>query len=349
MIPLVRPLFPSSEAIEHYFKQSRNLSVYSNFGPCHEMLVARLKEKLKTNALPVVSGTAALQVAVATHFKRGSKIAVPDFTHIGTLQAVTQAGCEPVLFPVSRHTWTLDVNSLREHADKVDGVIVVSPFGYQVEVPIYDDICKQEKKILIYDFAGSWGNHPDTKNTVCYSFHATKNFSCGEGGLVCFSKRPDFQEARRLINFDTLGDRTIGSEWGFNFKIDELKCAVILAQLDQDHLVLKRIFHKKAAIDIYQKELREICISHDLHKEGAPSLAVLAGMKCYEIERGSSLYRFVCKPYYPLLSHMAALVDIPRVGTSAPYFQTCLALPSDVTPDEAVEISKSIKRILKTL
>lgn len=347
MIPLIRPHFPEMSRVQGYFKRSQDAGILSNFGPCFESLVGRLKDRMKVNALPVATGTAAIQIAVQTHFKRGSKIAIPDFTHIATLQAVVAAGCEPVLFPVSRLTWTMDVNRLKEKIREVDGVIVVSPFGYSVDFEIYDEICHGAKTIVLYDLAGGWGLNPNTKNTVCYSLHATKNFSCGEGGLVCFSRRPDFLEARRLINFDIMLDRSINSQWGNNLKMDELKCAVVLAHLDEESLIDQRINQKKAVLDVYHRELRDICIPHDLHVGAAPSLCVVAGMKVQQMEKNCINQRFVCKGYYPLLSHVDALDDIQCMGKSAPFFETCLALPSDVSFDEALDVSKGIKRILK--
>ncbi len=345
-IPLVRPVFPAFNAIQLHFKKSKAANTLSNFGPCFDQVVGRLSQFIPGHSLPVATGTAAIQIAVQTHFRRGSKIAIPDYTHIGTLQAVTAAGCEPVLFPCDRDTWTLDTQVLNEHIREMDGVIVVSPFGYQVDFAKYDEIAYSAKRILIYDLAGGWGMNPETHNTVCYSLHATKNFSCGEGGIVCFNKRPDFMEGKRLINFDILPDRSVASPWGTNLKLDELKLAVILAHLDDVEKLTFRTLQKKATLDVYHRELESVCIPHELHRHGAPSLCVLGGMKAMELEAACKVEGFMCKQYYPLLSQMP-LLNIAYVEKSSPFFQTCLALPSDVTFDEAVEVSVRVKRILK--
>lgn len=348
MIPLVRPLFPPIEDISKFFSQSLETGLLSNFGPCYDMLVNRLKIRTGMYTLPVATGTAAIQLAIQTHFNRGARIAIPDYTHIGTLQAVIAAGCIPVMFPVERHTWTLDLNAVQQDIRSLEGCVVVSPFGYGVNTERYDTFAKENKKILIYDFAGAWGTPVRTHHTVCYSLHATKNFSCGEGGLILFHRKVDFHEARRLSNFDTLPDRTVNSEFGSNLKMDEMKCAVVLAHLEREDRILSRIQAKRDLLRLYQSELKALCLHDPPWVGGAPSLCVLGGMKADLIEERSSVQGFVAKKYYPLLSHMQGLEDIERQGCSGPYFQTCLALPSDATVEEAERVVQAVKRILKT-
>lgn len=347
MIPLVRPVLPHLAEVHSFFAKSIESGQLSNFGPCYEMLLTRLKIRTGMYALPVSTGTAAIQIAIQTHFNRGARIAIPDYTHVGTLQAVVAAGCIPVLFPVDRFTWTLDLNAVHKDMRSLDGIISVSPFGYTVDIPQYDEYAKKNKKILIYDFAGGWGLPVKTLNTVCYSLHATKNFSCGEGGIVCFQRKTDFLEAKRLTNFDTLPDRTVNSQYGNNLKPDELKCAIVLAHLNAENEVLIRGDKKKHLIQFYQSELRDLCVPHDLASRGAPSLCVLGGMNAELIEAKCSQHGFMAKRYYPLLSEMGGLEEIERHGSSGPFFRTCLALPSDVSLNEAVQVVQAVKRILK--
>jgi dTDP-4-amino-4,6-dideoxygalactose transaminase len=348
MIPLVKPIFPSFEEIDKFYSKSLEVGLLSNWGPCFESLVNRLKMRTGMYTLPVATGTAAIQIAIQTHFNRGARIAIPDYTHVGTLQAVIAAGCIPVLFPVERHTWTLDLNAVHKDMRNLDGLIVVSPFGYGVNMEKYEDFAKAEKKILVYDFAGAWGMKVKTSHTVCYSLHATKNFSCGEGGLVLFNRKIDYQEAKRLSNFDTLPDRTVNSQYGNNLKMDELKCAIVLAHLDMENRILARINQKRALIQLYQDELREHCVPHNLYLGGAPSMCVLGGMKASLLESKASVQGFIAKTYYPLLSSMEGLEDVERHGSSGPFFETCLALPSDATFDDAAQVIQAVKRILKS-
>lgn len=348
MIPLIRPIFPAWSEIEPFFKKSLNTGQLANFGVCFQEVVSELKRMTDRYCLPVANGTCAIQLAIQTVFPRGARIALPDYTHVGTLQAIVAAGCIPVLFPVTRDLWTISGELLELHKDEFDGFIVVSPFGYRVDFLYYDFLADQLKKPVIYDLAGAWGIKAKTKNPVTYSLHATKNFSCGEGGLVCFQDQEQWETARRFSNFETLPDRTVDNVYGNNLKVDELKCAVILAFLKNHHVILNRIEHKKMLVHYYQDLLKDVCIPHNLiHENSAPSLCVLAGFKAKKLEELGPSKGVIMKQYYPLLTEMAGLSRIARVGASGPFFSTCVALPSDEGIDEANKVVEVIRKLNK--
>lgn len=345
MIPLVRPLFPSREDIWKYFDPALASGQISNMGVCYTELTKQLSEFTRRHALPVVNGTVAIQVAVQQHFPRGSHILVPDYTHIGTLQAVIGAGCNPVLAPVSSQTWTLDPKALDEALGRAAGAIVVSPFGYPVDFAMYDAIAKKHKKPLVYDLAGAWGMNIGTKHTACMSLHATKNFSCGEGGVVLFSRKGQYLDSKRRANFETYPDRSIASPYGGNWKPDELKCAVALAHLENHDKILARASFKKNLALRYAADLHAYVPTLT---NSAPSLCVVQGLPAKLIEKECHRHGFVAKQYYPLLSGMRGLKDVPSLMPSAPRMENCLALPSDVTWEEADQVIVAVKRILRS-
>lgn len=347
MIPLIRPQFPEMRDIERHFSKSRKVGSFSNFGPCFFEAVKKLHEITGRYDLPCATGTAAIQVCAQITFKRGSRILIPDFTHIGTLNAILAAGCLPVLYEVSRDTWTLR-NLFHNFKKEFDGFVVVSPFGYGVDFDFYDGLSDLIKKPVIYDLAGGWGMKVSTRNPVAYSLHATKNFSCGEGGIASFRSPGRFDDARALLSFDYGSTREPMSPWGNNLKPDELKCAIILAHLDNQERITHRAETKRQLINFYQTELENFCIPHSLHEQNAaPSMCVLGGMRAWEIEAISKYHEFESRKYYPLLTEFEGLKSIERIGTSSPFFRTCIALPSDVTRAEAEKVVRGIRKIYR--
>lgn len=351
MQPLVKPVFPDMLKVSAHFQKSLDSGQISNFGHCFNEACKRLDDINGRFNLLCATGTAAIQLAVQATFKRGDRILMPDFTHVGTLQAVLAAGCEPVLVPVSRATWVLNESFIHcVPDDQYEGFIVVSPFGYRVNFESFDILSEAIDKPVIYDLAGAWGMAVDTLNPVCFSLHGTKNFSCGEGGIVSFTSAIAAQETKRMMNFGTLPDRTVETPYANNLKPDELKCAVVLAHLDDHEAVISRITRKRMLIDYYQMALGEVCIQHNLHHgNAAPSLCVLAGLPAEHIEQQAIECGFVAKLYYPLLTHMAGLETVKRFGASSPYFRTCLALPSDVDDEGAEFVVKRLKGLLRVL
>ena len=347
MIPLVKPLFPNLRAIEKHLAPAWKERQFSNFGPVFKKVTQALSSVMNGHALPVTSGTTAIQVALTALGMRGKRVALPDYTHSGTLLAIIQAGAIPVLFAVEESTWTLSIDELRANTSKYDAVIVVSPFGYFVNTDHWEAFSKETQKPIVYDFAGAFGFFPTTKNMRCYSFHSTKNFGVGEGGCVVTPTQELWETCRRITNFETLPDRNVASIDGINGKVDELKCASILSMLEDDQLqkVWNRILNKRALLRFYGDSLRG---SHVPIGPKKPSLCVLGELPAEEIERQGTNAGIVCKRYYPLLTRMPGLESaVEVVSESSDDMLNCVALPSDVTVGEAYRVVDFVKSVLK--
>lgn len=232
--PLVRPDFPSSEQIEQYFAIARRAGLFSNRGLVYNLACDKLS-RIYNNSNPVLvnNGTTAIQVALMTTLPRGSRVALPTFTFTATLNAVVAAGMIPVLFDVNAVTWQTSMYLLNEHADKYDAFIVVSPFGYAVDVKEYDKLAEELGKPVVYDFAPAWGHPISSVNPTTFSFHATKTLPIGEGGVVMFPNKHQKANAEALINFNFNQFSQPMNEYGFNGKMDELHASVLCAQLDR--------------------------------------------------------------------------------------------------------------------
>lgn len=353
MIPLVRPLVANQKLAEEYLTQSRRRGVYSNFGPNHERLAARLKRLTRAlEVLPVSSGTDAIEVALRVCMSRGARVVVPDFTHIGTLSAVCRAGMKPVLAGVDDSTWTLRPSEILDAHAKglVDGAVVVSPFGYSIDESAWREVANQGVP-LVFDFAGAFGYFPRLDDPIVYSFHATKNFGVGEGGAIAFSSQDQYERARRLINFDTLPDRTIASLDGGNMKMGEIIASYLLATISMPQkdptrsLVFERIARKLSALELYAKMIPGAYLPIG---PKSPSLCVLGNLPAQALEDASEELGIVCKRYYPLLSRMPGLSSVGRLSVSSDAMTTCCALPSDVDARELAVVIETVSSFIES-
>jgi dTDP-4-amino-4,6-dideoxygalactose transaminase len=349
MIPLIRPQLPSIAEAQYFFAASQKAGVYSNFGPCHEGAVQRLSDIMQANTLPVTNGTAAIEVALLSiGLPKAARVLVPDFTHVGTLLAVTKAGFTPVLARVHRKSWVLDIDETVDAWIRgvIDAVVVVNPFGYGVDLAGWEQAAHKHKIPLVYDFAAAWGWFPSVQNPVAYSFHATKNMAIGEGGCVVFPDETSYGIGRRLVNFDTLLTRDIGSTDGYNYKMDELRCAMLLAALSRGHqqIVDARITRKRRILDTYMTFLKDCHAPTGRFTK--PSLCVLGGLPARELEAAGPTVGMVFRRYYPLLSRMTSLETIERISVSPDYMESCCALPADVELKEAFEVVNVLKKFI---
>ena len=346
MIPLLRPYFPSLSEVEKLFSVCHEHNVYSNFGKLFYDSVEKLSVLMKGEALPTTSGTTAIHAALSTMNAKGKRVALPDYTHSGTLLAVIAAQAIPVLFPVDKN-WVISIKELKKHWTEWDMAIVVSPFGYDVDVMEFETLSVELKKPLVYDFAGSFGRFPDTINPRCYSFHATKNFSVGEGGCVVLPDLKMWKRAQQIINFYTNPeDRSILDDTGGNLKVDELRCALILQMLEKKNLdkVFDRIENKNALVEFYEDRLNATTPSGQKYT----SLCVVKLPKSRGFEKKLLKMGIQAKSYYPLLSSMPGLAHIDRVGFSDDSMRDCIALPSDVSMSEAMQVVEAVEEISKT-
>lgn len=330
MIPLVRPKLPDLLTVMTYMQKPIATGQVTNFGELFWEVVDKLHQMTDRWCLPVINGTAAIQIALQVVERPSRNVVLPDFTHVGTLCAVIAARMNPILTSVSRETWTLDLNTI--NGTKANTMIVVSPFGYGVDFSVYDRFADSKDLDIVYDLAGGWGlDVGDTPHPCCYSFHATKNFAIGEGGLISFKERHQFDRARKLTNFSIEPDGTIGCCRGGNYKLDEMRCAMILANLLHDPMKRERSFQKKIVLGRYYSELKEYIERPPIG--GAPSMAVLPGVP--SLEDKAAQYGIQMKRYYPLLSSQSWAGNFGRLAVSdRGYFKSCMAVPSDVSDDE---------------
>lgn len=347
VIPLMRPLIPHPNEWLPLYQKSQDAGHYANFGPCFWDAKKAL-EDYGENFLPVSNGTVAVQIAAQVMFPYRSVVAMPDFTCAATANALIKAGMKPLLAPVRQDTWHLDPNVLWKNRGSFNAICVVSPFGYRMDWNLYNQLAEDLNVPLIYDCAGAWGQTPDTRWPVTYSFHATKNLAIGEGGAIRFHDWEHWNRAKKLITFDFNAERESQSPAGCNGKLDEIHCAMITAHLGRSARLTQLIARKTEAIDCYQDQLRNFIVPNEMHKFGSPSLCVLSISKSEKLETEGEKCGIQFKKYYhPMIHKMKGFQKIPRIGQSHQMFEDCLALPGVVSDDEFDRVIEFIKRTQK--
>lgn len=145
-----------------------------------------------SNVLCTSSCTTAIQLLVmAAGIGPGSRVAVPTWTYPATALPAIQAGAEIVLVDCQPETLSIDVDSLdRAIGTGVDLVIPVHFAGVPVDEPFWD-LCTSADVDVIEDAAHAFGasdEHGKIRGArsrgAAFSFHATKNLTCAEGGAI---------------------------------------------------------------------------------------------------------------------------------------------------------------------
>ena len=225
------------------------------------------------HAVSFSSCTTALHLAlVGLGVRPGDEVLVSDFTFPATGNAVMHAGATPVFVDVQPDTFNMDPSDLRRKiTKKTKAVIAVHAFGNPADMGAIRTIARNAGLVLIEDAAcahgavldgkkvGSWGD------AACFSFHARKNITTGEGGMVTTDDGSLAAHVRKLASHGMQGawerQKQTGfevptfNELGYNYRLSDIASAVGIAQLAKlDALIAKRT-HLARRYDALLKEL----------------------------------------------------------------------------------------------
>lgn len=237
-IRLLVPDMPDHIEVLPYLRQIDAARWYTNFGP----LVSRFEDQLGPllghpvpHRCSVANCTLGLELAFsALGLPRGAKVLLPALTFVATATAVLRAGLTPVIADVDAQSWLLSTDTAREivRKQKIACVMPVATYGCPVPLKAWDDFVADTGIPVLIDAAGAFGNQLVGENTsVVYSFHATKTFGIGEGGVVCSQNKPVIAALRQLSNFGIDLATGLAMGPGSNAKLSEYHAAVGLAAL----------------------------------------------------------------------------------------------------------------------
>lgn len=147
------------------------------------------------HVLLTTSCTHALELACAmVDGSLGDEILVPSFTFTSSATAIIQAGFVPVFVDVDPSTMNIDpADVMKAITTRTRAIMVVHYAGVACDMAALRAICDEHGLLLIEDaahaFGGRWNDLAlgTLGNMAAYSFHATKNITCGEGGAFLTS------------------------------------------------------------------------------------------------------------------------------------------------------------------
>lgn len=189
------------------------------------------------HAVAVANGTVALVAALEAYgIGPGDEVVVPAFTFLATATAVLAVGATPVVVDIDPDTYCLDPHAAAAAVGaRTAALLPVHLFGQIADMPALQDLATRAGLLIVEDaaqahgatldgkFAGAWG-------TACFSFHATKNITTGEGGMVCTNDDAIAERLRQLRNHGRGGDDLV-EVLGGNLRLSEIAAALGIVQL----------------------------------------------------------------------------------------------------------------------
>lgn len=198
----------------------------------------------------VNSGEAALLLSLrAIGLPPGAEVIVPAYTFVATATAVLQAGGIPVFADVDPHSWCLDPEAAEALVSPATAAIMPVHFGgLPADMGPILELAADHGLAVIEDAAQAWGARYRGRavgaigNSGAFSFHASKNLTAGEGGIVLTNEAELAARCRSLSDCGRAASdhRYTHRLVGGNYRMTEFQGAVLCTQLDRYPQLLER-------------------------------------------------------------------------------------------------------------
>jgi len=203
------------------------------------------------HALGLTSCTGGLHISLlALGVGEGDEVITTPMTFIATATAVIEAGATPVFVDVEPDTGLLDPTRVEDAiTPRTRAIVPVHLYGQMCDMRALRDIANRRGLFIVEDAAHCVEGTRDgvrpglLGDTACFSFYATKNLTCGEGGAVVCND-DGLLEKLRLLRLHgmtkTAADRAREGyqHWdmvslGWKYNMDNIQAALLLPQLDR--------------------------------------------------------------------------------------------------------------------
>ena len=240
--------------------------------------VAKLEQKLATylgrkHVLAVNSCTAALHLSLlGLGIGPGDEVITTPMTFIATATSILEAGARPVFVDVEPDTGNLDA-ALIEAAitPRTKAIMPVHLYGLMCDMQSLRSVADRHGLKIVEDSAHCIEAKRDgvgpgeLGDTACFSFYATKNLTCGEGGALA-TDNTELYERLKLLHLHgmtkTAYDRSREGylHWdmvvlGWKYNMSNIEAALLLPQferigrkLDQRTALARRYDERLAAV-----------------------------------------------------------------------------------------------------
>ena len=250
MIPLAKPSLSEREAaLVLDTLRSARLAL----GPRLPEFESALAQRLGVSHLSAVSsGTAGLHLAVrAAGVEAGDEVITTPFSFVASANCVLYEHATPVFCDIDPRTLNIEPAAAEAAVStRTTGLLPVHIFGYPADMPGFERLAAERGLWIVEDTCEALGaTHADglqvgaRGNLAVFGFYPNKQLTTGEGGaVVC----PD-EATKQRIDSERNQGRAPDMGWldhdrlGFNYRLDDLSCALGIAQLERlDELLAAR-------------------------------------------------------------------------------------------------------------
>jgi dTDP-4-amino-4,6-dideoxygalactose transaminase len=254
-IPFNKPAIVGSELI--YVGQAVAGGHASGDGPFTRRAQKFMEERFGARrVLLTASCTSALEMAaLLCGLGSGDEVILPSYTFVSTANAVVLRGATPVFVDIRPDTLNIDERLIEAAVTpRTRAIFPIHYAGVACEMDEIMAIAERHNLRVVEDaaqgvFAKYKGRWLGTIGHMgCYSFHETKNFSCGEGGALvindpAFEARAEIIREKGTNRSQFLRGQTDKYTWvdvGSSYAPSDLLAGFLLGQLEASEKISDR-------------------------------------------------------------------------------------------------------------
>lgn len=224
------------------------------------------------HAVAICSATAGMHITLmALGVSAGDEVITPSMTWVSTLNMIVLLGATPVMIDVDRDTLMVTPEQIEAAiTPRTKAIVPVHYAGAPADLDAIYAIGERYGIPVIEDAAHAVGTlykgrHVGARGTAIFSFHAIKNITCAEGGLIVTDDSQLAQRLRSLkfhgLGVDAFDRQTYGRAPqaevlapGYKYNLTDINAAIALVQLNK----LEQLNSRRAQIaQHYQQALAD--------------------------------------------------------------------------------------------
>ncbi len=225
------------------------------------------------HVLGVTSCTGAMHMALlALGVGPGDEVITTPMSFIATANAIVEAGASPVFVDVEPDTGNLDASRIEAAiTERTRCILPVHLYGLMCDMREIRRIADAHGLAVVEDAAHCVEGDRDgvqpgqLSDMACFSFFATKNLTCGEGGAVT-ARTPEHFETLKLLRLHGM-TKSSSDRWregwtpwdmvqmGWKYNLSNIEAAILLPQLDR---MDRKLQEREALAAAYQAALADI-------------------------------------------------------------------------------------------
>jgi perosamine synthetase len=194
-------------------------------------------------AAAVSSGTAGLHLlCIAAGVGPGDEVVTSPYSFVASANCAIYEGATPVFADIAPRTLNLRPDAVEAAiTPRTKAVVAVDIYGYPCELDELRAICDARGIALIQDACEALGARYQGRPvgsqgpSAVFAFYPNKQMTTGEGGMVTTHSEDEWRLLRSLRN----QGRADSGGWleharlGFNYRIDDIRAAIGLGQLEK--------------------------------------------------------------------------------------------------------------------